>query len=314
MKFLTVTCNRDQSQLILQAESIDKFVEDPIEHYIIINEDDPDILSWYKKLKQYYTKHRLILLPRFNYDYSIVQKYSDNVLDNYGWYMQQLQKLLFAYYIQDDYLILDSKDFFLKETHVSIFFEKQIVGNRVQLLSTLPEWIDCADAYAEIFDVPTFVHFPGIVTPYKISHKLITESTFFAKETLAEVLLYPVINGKAKGISEFIFYTYLIPHEHAFWKTIFNDNNINVILPKTEYIHTKKFDNPSDVITNLIEALTSNKFDMCSLNISLLDITESTTDFHTIINSLLKQRSFNIQLTQHSYTNDYRTLQIHPLK
>ena len=50
MYLATVTCNRDFQQMLLQAESIQKFVE-PCKHVIIINEDKFDYNFWYRWLK-----------------------------------------------------------------------------------------------------------------------------------------------------------------------------------------------------------------------------------------------------------------------
>ena len=61
MKLLTVACERDKDILLLHAESISLFLE-PCTHYIVINEEVPDINYWRELLQPYYSKHKLIIL------------------------------------------------------------------------------------------------------------------------------------------------------------------------------------------------------------------------------------------------------------
>ena len=68
MYLATVTCNRDFQQMLLQAESIQRFLN-PCKHVIIINESYPDLDFWNRWLKPYYTNHELVIMPRIQYTY-----------------------------------------------------------------------------------------------------------------------------------------------------------------------------------------------------------------------------------------------------
>lgn len=117
MKLLTIACERDKDILLLHAESISLFLE-PCTHYIVINEEDPDIQEWRNLLEPYYSNHELIILhyPLQTY----IPKWKDG--ENYlGWHRHQVLKILAFKDIQDDYLILDSKNIFIKNTSLDMF-------------------------------------------------------------------------------------------------------------------------------------------------------------------------------------------------
>lgn len=87
--------------MILQAKSISKFLE-PCTHYVYINELEPELYKWYELLIPYYQRHTLKL-----------RAYETNMLKRFdGWNVQQYYKFLCFEEVQDDYLILDSKNFF----------------------------------------------------------------------------------------------------------------------------------------------------------------------------------------------------------
>ena len=62
MDLVTVVCNRDYQQMLLQAESIQKFLA-PCKHWVIVNDEEPDVLFWQENLSKYYTNHELIVIP-----------------------------------------------------------------------------------------------------------------------------------------------------------------------------------------------------------------------------------------------------------
>ena len=105
MNLVTVTCLIDQPAMLVQAESIRKFLS-PCTHYVIVNEINPDLAKWRDLLQEYYTNHILILLRFTDYEGS-------------GWHTQQTYKLLVGEHIDDDYLVLDSKNFFIKHCQLT---------------------------------------------------------------------------------------------------------------------------------------------------------------------------------------------------
>ena len=95
---VTVACNRDFRHLLLQAESIQKFVE-PCTHWIVINEfENLDIGYWENSLRPFYTNHQFnILIPN---DFDIKS------LTHGEWHSQQFFKIAIANIINEDYLLL----------------------------------------------------------------------------------------------------------------------------------------------------------------------------------------------------------------
>lgn len=93
--------------MMLQAQSVEKFLE-PCTHWVIVN-DTPDILEktkdiWLKFLPKYYKNHNLkLIFPEWT-----TALYC-------GWERQQVLKFQIYKQIQDDYLLLDSKNFFIKK-------------------------------------------------------------------------------------------------------------------------------------------------------------------------------------------------------
>jgi len=108
MHLVTVTCNKDLNDMLLQAESIRKFLE-PCTHWVIVNDYSIDKKQWIESLQPYYTKHKLkILFPN----------YWATTLDGYA--KQNLYKLLISNLLDDDYIILDSKNFFIKKCNTEL--------------------------------------------------------------------------------------------------------------------------------------------------------------------------------------------------
>jgi hypothetical protein len=117
MKLLTIACERDKKQLLMQAESIMLFLK-PCTHYVVINEENPNLQEWEDLLSIYYTNHKLVILhyPLDTY----IPRWKDGM--NYvGWHRANILKFLAFKDIQDDYLILDSKNIFIKETSLDVF-------------------------------------------------------------------------------------------------------------------------------------------------------------------------------------------------
>lgn len=107
---VTITCSRDQFIQELQSCSIDKFVKDPCEHVIIIEDDKISYDEWHTMLSPYYTRHKLILLKTLLGEGTYI---NDSVTKN-GWHRSAILKLLVANSVSTSrYLVLDSKNFFV---------------------------------------------------------------------------------------------------------------------------------------------------------------------------------------------------------
>jgi|TARA_R110001606_G_scaffold396846_1_gene571803 hypothetical protein len=115
MNLLTVTYEEDLERSLIQAESIQKFVTNPNNYYIFINEAH-DVCE---RLRHHFKQFKCTILTRADLpDYNY---------PSHGWDSQQLIKLAMVDYFKEDYLILDSKLFFTKPTDTNMY--KGLGGN-----------------------------------------------------------------------------------------------------------------------------------------------------------------------------------------
>jgi len=209
----TVTCNRDFQEMLLQAESIGKFVE-PCRHIIIINEPNPNIKFWYKWLTPYYKNHELIILPGYE-DVSKTHKITGKKL--MGWTTQQVQKLFIGmkHEFLDDYILLDSKNFFVKPTKLDDFAHLIGAGGLVEIKHPYEE---TNEYYAEMLGLTPFEKVFPVITPFVVKTKYLRK---FWPNQVEDMMVHGVYTkGPKKGkeilVSEFLFYTYLVDKEELF--------------------------------------------------------------------------------------------------
>jgi hypothetical protein len=111
MDLVTVTFDRDFDQLLLLAHSIDKFVLDTCDHWIIVERTAKTMSEWETALQPFYTRHRLHLIN------SQSDEFQKSVpIWHRGYFRQQIFKLKIVELLNSDYyIILDSKDLVIKE-------------------------------------------------------------------------------------------------------------------------------------------------------------------------------------------------------
>lgn len=118
MELVTVTCNRDRWLLELQALSLKHINSCNIN--IVINEDDTsDWLDWFETIKPLYNKFNLRILSK-----------KDFTSVNNGWISQQLIKLYFSQHTSDDYIVLDSKNFFAEKIDLSSYLNPRRIETK----------------------------------------------------------------------------------------------------------------------------------------------------------------------------------------
>jgi len=204
---VTVTCNRDFQHMLLQAESIQKFVE-PCIHWVIINEyDDIDIDYWDSKLSPYYAKHQLVILTPNDF---LVKP-----INQREWHSQQFYKLYISTYINDDYLILDTKSFFIKPVILKDWSDTMGSGVLHKFGESIdgPAWEGASKIYAKKLNTDPISHFLFNV-PFKVDDNVLKKydieklihDLYFSTEEEEE---YMNRNGKQLFPSEFILYSYL---------------------------------------------------------------------------------------------------------
>jgi hypothetical protein len=211
MYLATVTCNRDFQQMLLQAESIQRFLS-PCKHVIIINESVPDIDFWYRWLQPYYTNHELIIRPRIDYAYpsgSIGTRTNYGEIDavSNGWRSQQLQKMLLAYEYEDDYLLLDSKNFFIKPTELSEW-DVSVGSGSFLKFGTDVHFCGTFKKYSELFE-KDIEYYTGPYTPFKVKREPLVSKCKISE--LGYKLFYT--EHHIIPASEGIFYSFLAEDE-----------------------------------------------------------------------------------------------------
>ena len=214
---VTVTYTGDKWLMLLQAHSIEKFITDPITHYVIIDDRVGNITSedeWRDLLTPIYKKHKLVLLTRENQpDIFLADK--GHVLDGLpvaGWTTQQYCKLAVSKFIDSErYVVLDSKNIFIKKVNSSsLAFEgsDQLMTYEHPAMEYFGPFVENT---CRKFNKPnpTIFWFPG--TPFGV------------KTSLTKNIMEHDINSffldmykQQIPISEFILYRCFVDHELPF--------------------------------------------------------------------------------------------------
>lgn len=116
MQALIVTCNRDTWQFRLQCQSIGKYLE-PCDLHIVINEFRPDTwLEWfYTNCMPHLSNHKVSVYTHADFfDILLFQR----IIVNSGWVTQQIFKLAFSYKTDAPYIVLDSKNWFIRPSNL----------------------------------------------------------------------------------------------------------------------------------------------------------------------------------------------------
>lgn len=201
LNIVTIVCDRDYEVFELQLESIIKFVYE-FTHWIILNEEDNlNFEKWKNLIEKYYKDknlYRIFILENF----IEVKKCSD------GWKRQQGLKLLISRYIENDYLILNSKNFFIRNSS-HIEWKNSIGCGSVSLASKLTDndypSKQSLHNYSKYFNKKPLDIFLTTNTPFYIQKKYIDEHKI--TQEAIDILL------NEKKPSEFLFYSYLINDE-----------------------------------------------------------------------------------------------------
>ena len=112
---VTITCSRDQAMQKLQSYTIDKFVQGLCNHIIIVEDNKIPLNEWQTELAPFYNKHQLMLMNTLLDD----ESYKNDSIRKNGWHRSALLKLLVAEHVNTEkYLLLDSKNFFVKQVNL----------------------------------------------------------------------------------------------------------------------------------------------------------------------------------------------------
>lgn len=112
MDLVTITCSRDIGIQELQSYSLNLMVQESHDHYVVVEDSIISIDQWKERLLPYYTRHTLHVIPTLVPD----EYYLNDTQIKNGWHRSAVLKILISEKIKSKkYLILDSKNFFIRE-------------------------------------------------------------------------------------------------------------------------------------------------------------------------------------------------------
>ena len=149
---MVVSCLRDMKLLELQAQSIDQWLNDRHDIYVVVNEDKlVDKWNEYFDMhcRKWYQKHNLTVLYKNEFDSHWCEKLGNWVA---GWDDQQILKLAISQKLNSHcYLVLDSKDFLIKSWSTNNYSVDDKIPGRKNLYTMSPAtWVE----YSKVFDLP----------------------------------------------------------------------------------------------------------------------------------------------------------------
>lgn len=257
MDLVTVTHARDKTAMLRQARSINKFVTGRVIHWVIIQDDTLTIQEWLDLLTPIYTRHTLKILP------------NDIVISNQigGWIQQQILKLTIADKMDaDEYLILDTKNFFIKEICLESWPVNE--GNGICLPTehfinptSFNVWLPWISRLSFTLKKPIPQMLPDPITPFKVK-------TATVKRMLQEINVSEFFQTFRRDPSEFLLYAFFcdtlvrIPRLPSItaWRGAINESELKIIdnnpMIKVFAIHRDYDDNESiDIVNNWCKSL-----------------------------------------------------------
>ncbi len=197
---VTITCNRDFNQMLLQARSVEKYLKHGTTHWVFVNEEEKSLfdIDWESELKSFYTNHKLNVIYCDPSYWSLIHN---------GWVIQQIHKLEAVKIVEDDYLLLDSKNFFTVPTDLSTWTHH---GSGVVISKKINPVV------WEMWDRTNIVYGKFLGVP-KIKKYYAPETPFFIKKEVAEACInkpnFPkwfASVHETSDASEFLYYSYFL--------------------------------------------------------------------------------------------------------
>jgi len=245
---VTITCSRDFEAMKRQARSIDLFVIEQCTHFVVIEDISIGIDTWKLELQPFYARHKLVLLTADDFNINLKELREIN-----GWLAQQLLKIYIVSKITTEfYLVLDSKNFFIK--HISLKDWPVTEGNGMSN-EILPsnKWNDFVKYISDVLNIPIPDKFFPAHTPFIFRTSVVKEII----NTWNLVNIVFKFKGGYEKVSEFNIYRFFSLEPLTvveFYKTFWPGN----AFPTTEEI-LKLHVNPAILMLGLHNGLYEQK-------------------------------------------------------
>lgn len=287
-----VTCNKDRWSFEMLAKSIEKFLQ-PSKILVIVNEDENESWHrWFENLKYLFQKHDLEIKNKIDFLHKDIDEHL-HPLQKSGWINQQVLKLYAGIYLNcKEYVVLDSKNFFIKPLRLS------------NILQIYPEYIEswapnnlknAVNIYCKVFGLNfTYKTLPLTqnTTPYIINrdhslslikklgnidnfYKFFTKTALIKDVAAAEFFLYEIytIKNRRNNTGQ------CNSNNVGFWH--FHIENLHLEINDLVTIYKKNYKNPnifcSGLHKSLFKHLTIEQIEEFATNTDLLDLLPTHT-------------------------------------
>lgn len=156
-ELLIVTCEQHAWQFLIQCKSIYTYLA-PCCINIVINEKAPEKwISWFDAVcSRYFVNHKLSLYTLKDFDYRYI--------GNIGYITQQSIKLMFSYKTDNEYVILDTKNWFIKFTNINEIPRQGYSSNLINKEYFNTFYLKCIDQFGDQ-DMIRHIETPYIFNP-----------------------------------------------------------------------------------------------------------------------------------------------------
>lgn len=156
-ELLIVTCQQHTWQFLIQCKSIYTYLAS-CSINIVINEKEPGKwISWFNsECARYFVNHKLSLYTLEDFDYCY--------LGNRGYVTQQSIKLMFSYKTDNEYTILDTKNWFIKFTNINEIPRQGYSPNLINKKCFNNFYLKCIDQFGDQ-DMIRHIETPYIFNP-----------------------------------------------------------------------------------------------------------------------------------------------------